>query len=164
VVPHLLGDLRRLAHETYLELNLGSLIRLDVRADASGKLHVLEANPKPDLKKPAAGVTSLIAAGLPGNISESDFRRLQETGCILVDTTCGSVLNVWKRVEQYARDGYEPYQKYDQGQSYDQGHSYEQGQPYERGGGRPYDQRYEQPSPRYERYPQRSGPPGARSG
>jgi D-alanine-D-alanine ligase len=61
----LLGDLRRLAHETYLELNLGSLIRLDVRADATGKLHVLEANPKPDLKKPAAGVTSLIAAGLP---------------------------------------------------------------------------------------------------
>ena len=34
----LLGDLRRLAHETYLELNLGSLIRLDVRADADGKL------------------------------------------------------------------------------------------------------------------------------
>jgi D-alanine-D-alanine ligase len=61
----LLGDLRRLAHETYLELSLGSLIRLDVRADADGKLHVLEANPKPDLKKPAAGVTSLIAAGLP---------------------------------------------------------------------------------------------------
>jgi 4-hydroxy-3-methylbut-2-en-1-yl diphosphate reductase len=35
-----------------------------------------------------------------------DFRRLQETGAILVDTTCGSVLNVWKRVEQYARDGF----------------------------------------------------------
>jgi D-alanine-D-alanine ligase len=60
-----LGDLRRLAHETYLELNLGSLIRLDVRSDDCGKLHVLEANPKPDLKKPADGVTSLVAAGLP---------------------------------------------------------------------------------------------------
>jgi 4-hydroxy-3-methylbut-2-en-1-yl diphosphate reductase len=36
----------------------------------------------------------------------ADFQRLQETGCILVDTTCGSVLNVWKRVEQYARDGF----------------------------------------------------------
>jgi 4-hydroxy-3-methylbut-2-en-1-yl diphosphate reductase len=36
----------------------------------------------------------------------SDFRRLQALGCILVDTTCGSVLNVWKRVEQYARDGF----------------------------------------------------------
>ena len=60
-----LGDLRRLAYETYLELNLGSLIRLDVRSDDCGKLHVLEANPKPDLKKPADGVTSLVAAGLP---------------------------------------------------------------------------------------------------
>ena len=35
-----------------------------------------------------------------------DFQRLREIGCILVDTTCGSVLNVWKRVENYARDGY----------------------------------------------------------
>ena len=35
-----------------------------------------------------------------------DFARLQQVGCVLVDTTCGSVLNVWKRVEQYARDGF----------------------------------------------------------
>src|SRR5918995_406171 len=35
-----------------------------------------------------------------------DFERLRSIGCILVDTTCGSVLNVWKRVENYARDGY----------------------------------------------------------
>jgi len=36
----------------------------------------------------------------------ADFKRLQETGAVLVDTTCGSVLNVWKRVDQYARDGF----------------------------------------------------------
>jgi 4-hydroxy-3-methylbut-2-en-1-yl diphosphate reductase len=35
-----------------------------------------------------------------------DFERLRALGCLLVDTTCGSVLNVWKRVEGYARDGY----------------------------------------------------------
>jgi 4-hydroxy-3-methylbut-2-enyl diphosphate reductase len=35
-----------------------------------------------------------------------DFQYLRELGCVLVDTTCGSVLNVWKRVEQYARDGF----------------------------------------------------------
>jgi 4-hydroxy-3-methylbut-2-enyl diphosphate reductase len=35
-----------------------------------------------------------------------DFAALREIGCILVDTTCGSVLNVWKRVESYARDGF----------------------------------------------------------
>jgi 4-hydroxy-3-methylbut-2-enyl diphosphate reductase len=34
------------------------------------------------------------------------FQTLREIGCVLVDTTCGSVLNVWKRVEAYARDGY----------------------------------------------------------
>jgi 4-hydroxy-3-methylbut-2-enyl diphosphate reductase len=35
-----------------------------------------------------------------------DFNRLKEIGCILVDTTCGSVLHVWKRVEGYAKDGF----------------------------------------------------------
>ncbi len=43
---------------------------------------------------PAFGVT--IAA----------FEALRAIGCVLVDTTCGSVLNVWKRVEAYARDGF----------------------------------------------------------
>ena len=35
-----------------------------------------------------------------------DFERLRGIGCVMVDTTCGSVLNVWKRVDGYARDGY----------------------------------------------------------
>ncbi len=35
-----------------------------------------------------------------------DFEALRDIGCLLVDTTCGSVLNVWKRVESYARDGH----------------------------------------------------------
>src|SRR3989442_12386847 len=39
-------------------------------------------------------------------VAVHDFQRLRERGCVLVDTTCGSVLNVWKRVESYARDGY----------------------------------------------------------
>ena len=43
---------------------------------------------------PAFGVTIAMLA------------RLQDQGCTLVDTTCGSVLNVWKNVLQYARDGY----------------------------------------------------------
>ena len=34
------------------------------------------------------------------------LERLQRQGCTLVDTTCGSVLNVWKNVRKYARDGY----------------------------------------------------------
>jgi 4-hydroxy-3-methylbut-2-enyl diphosphate reductase len=35
-----------------------------------------------------------------------DFGALRAIGCVVVDTTCGSVLNVWKRVESYARDGF----------------------------------------------------------
>ena len=39
-------------------------------------------------------------------VTVRDFERLRAIGCVLVDTTCGSVLNVWKRVESYARDGF----------------------------------------------------------
>ena len=39
-------------------------------------------------------------------VTIEDFDRLGALGCTLVDTTCGSVLNVWKRVESYARDGF----------------------------------------------------------
>jgi 4-hydroxy-3-methylbut-2-enyl diphosphate reductase len=31
-------------------------------------------------------------------------RKLEEKGCILVDTTCGDVMSVWKRVRQYSRE------------------------------------------------------------
>ncbi|MBK8231912.1 MAG: 4-hydroxy-3-methylbut-2-enyl diphosphate reductase [Candidatus Eisenbacteria bacterium] len=37
-------------------------------------------------------------------VEQSDFLRLRDREVILVDTTCGSVLNVWKSVERYARD------------------------------------------------------------
>ncbi len=39
-------------------------------------------------------------------VTMADFSALRAIGCVLVDTTCGSVLNVWKRVESYARDGF----------------------------------------------------------
>jgi len=39
-------------------------------------------------------------------VTLADMKRLQDIGCILVDTTCGSVLLVWKRVNSYAKDGY----------------------------------------------------------
>lgn len=43
---------------------------------------------------PAFGVTLAMMAAL------------QDRGCTLVDTTCGSVLNVWKNVHRYAADGF----------------------------------------------------------
>ena len=39
-------------------------------------------------------------------VTIQDFQTLRDLGCVVVDTTCGSVLNVWKRVEVYARDGF----------------------------------------------------------
>jgi 4-hydroxy-3-methylbut-2-enyl diphosphate reductase len=53
------------------------------------------------------GVTPEDVVILPAfGVTIHDFERLRELGCILVDTTCGSVLNVWKRVESYAKDGF----------------------------------------------------------
>ena len=39
-------------------------------------------------------------------VTIADFQTLRGLGCVVVDTTCGSVLNVWKRVDSYARDGF----------------------------------------------------------
>jgi len=39
-------------------------------------------------------------------VTIGDFETLRAIGCVMVDTTCGSVLNVWKRVENYAKDGF----------------------------------------------------------
>jgi len=38
-------------------------------------------------------------------VSVGELARLERQGCTLVDTTCGSVLNVWKNVRRYAQDG-----------------------------------------------------------
>ena len=43
---------------------------------------------------PAFGVTVAILA------------QLTRQGCTLIDTTCGSVLNVWKNVRRYAEGGF----------------------------------------------------------
>lgn len=58
------GRLEEMARSVYVGTPLQTLVRLDVRADHTGKLFVLEANPKPDLAAPSAKSTSLIVAGL----------------------------------------------------------------------------------------------------
>ena len=37
-------------------------------------------------------------------VTIEQLRALEERGCTLVDTTCGSVLNVWKNVRRYAEE------------------------------------------------------------
>ncbi|MGI9626746.1 MAG: 4-hydroxy-3-methylbut-2-enyl diphosphate reductase [Longimicrobiales bacterium] len=59
-----------------------------------GKFSFDDVTPEDVVIIPAFGVT------------KTDFEKLKGLGCVLVDTTCGSVLLVWKRVESYAKDGF----------------------------------------------------------
>jgi 4-hydroxy-3-methylbut-2-en-1-yl diphosphate reductase len=79
-------------------------------------------NPHVNAKLQDMGITFLSAKGtgfdyapvepadvvlLPAfGVTIHDFETLRAMGCVIVDTTCGSVLNVWKRVEAYSRDGF----------------------------------------------------------
>ncbi|MCA9730174.1 MAG: 4-hydroxy-3-methylbut-2-enyl diphosphate reductase [Candidatus Eisenbacteria bacterium] len=54
-----------------------------------------------------AGVDAEDVVLIPAfGMENEEFRRLRDRGVILVDTTCGSVLSVWKSVERYAREGF----------------------------------------------------------
>ena len=39
-------------------------------------------------------------------VTVEEMKHLRSIGAVLIDTTCGSVLNVWKNVSKYARDGF----------------------------------------------------------
>jgi len=39
-------------------------------------------------------------------VTVATLQHLERRGCTLIDTTCGSVLNVWKNVRRYAEGGY----------------------------------------------------------
>jgi 4-hydroxy-3-methylbut-2-enyl diphosphate reductase len=69
-------------------------VEILMRPEPTGAFDFSRITPEDVVIMPAFGVTI------------DDFAALREIGCILVDTTCGSVLNVWKRVESYARDGF----------------------------------------------------------
>jgi 4-hydroxy-3-methylbut-2-enyl diphosphate reductase len=65
-----------------------------IRPSDDGKFDFSELTQEDVVILPAFGVTV------------NDLATLKEIGCVMVDTTCGSVLLVWKRVESYARDGF----------------------------------------------------------
>ncbi|SLN10795.1 D-alanyl-alanine synthetase [Oceanibacterium hippocampi] len=62
--PELVEELGALARKIYMEFNCETLIRIDLRSDDKGRLHILEANPKPDLKQPGPDRTCLLSSGL----------------------------------------------------------------------------------------------------
>jgi 4-hydroxy-3-methylbut-2-en-1-yl diphosphate reductase len=77
-------------------------------------------NPHVNDRLRAAGIRFLSDAGerrddlgpadvviLPAfGVTVSDMAEFANRGCTLVDTTCGSVLNVWKNVVRYAQEGF----------------------------------------------------------
>jgi 4-hydroxy-3-methylbut-2-enyl diphosphate reductase len=68
-------------------------------------IRILPDHPTPEeryAEVEAADVVILPAFGVPVR----ELEHLRSKGCVLVDTTCGSVLNVWKNVHRYARDGF----------------------------------------------------------
>jgi len=65
VDPALYDELVELGRTVFRQHQLGALVRVDVRADATGRLCVLEVNPKPDLTRPREDKVPLAMMGLP---------------------------------------------------------------------------------------------------
>ncbi len=81
-------------HNPHVNANLERMGITFLRHGTDGAFDFSPLTPDDVVILPAFGVTI------------RDFERLRKIGCVMVDTTCGSVLNVWKRVESYARDGF----------------------------------------------------------
>ena len=76
-------------------------------------------NPRVNAELQGMGVKILTDDASRSEITEKDvvimpafgvpveaLREFQKKRCVIVDTTCGSVMSVWRRVESYSRDGF----------------------------------------------------------
>lgn len=81
-------------HNPHVNQKLEAMGIRFLRQGEDGSFDFSGLSPRDVVIMPAFGVTI------------HDFQRLREIGCVMVDTTCGSVLNVWKRVDSYARNGF----------------------------------------------------------
>jgi len=88
---YLVGEIIHNPHVNHRMTEMGIVF---VYPDPDGTFDFSAITPEDVVILPAFGVTL------------HDFEALRAIGCILVDTTCGSVLHVWKRVESYAKDGF----------------------------------------------------------
>ena len=88
---HLVGEI---IHNPHVNQRIRDMGMEFIQPDDAGAFDFSHLIKEDVVVMPAFGVTM------------GDFSRLRAIGCVLVDTTCGSVLLVWKRVESYARDGF----------------------------------------------------------
>lgn len=76
-------------------------------------------NPRVNAELQGMGVKILTGHASGAEITEKDvvimpafgvpveaLREFQKKRCVIVDTTCGSVMSVWRRVESYSQDGF----------------------------------------------------------
>ena len=78
--------------------------------DVNGRIEKLGIRILPEKGDPAERYADIQAEDvviLPAfGVPVGEMELLRAKGCVLVDTTCGSVLNVWKNVHKYAREGF----------------------------------------------------------
>jgi 4-hydroxy-3-methylbut-2-enyl diphosphate reductase len=78
--------------------------------DVNSRIEAMGIRLLKDATAPAeryAGVGAADVVILPAfGVTVAEMEDLRARGCVLVDTTCGSVLNVWKNVHIYARQGF----------------------------------------------------------
>ncbi|MGE0453440.1 MAG: 4-hydroxy-3-methylbut-2-enyl diphosphate reductase [Vicinamibacteria bacterium] len=78
--------------------------------DVNGRLEALGIRILPEEQDVEARYREVTAADvviLPAfGVTIAQMQALRAKGAVLVDTTCGSVLNVWKNVHRYAREGF----------------------------------------------------------
>ncbi|MBN9690933.1 MAG: 4-hydroxy-3-methylbut-2-enyl diphosphate reductase [Verrucomicrobia bacterium] len=86
---------------------LGEIIHNPEVNDQIRNLGIVSIPPKPtDEELAALNLTASDVVIIPAFGTEvATRRRLEAIGCQTVDTTCGDVMSVWKRVRQYSMDG-----------------------------------------------------------
>ncbi len=83
---------------------LGEIIHNPEVNDQIRNLGILTLSPKPAEEELAhLGADDVVIIPAFGTEVRTR-RRLEEKGCLLVDTTCGDVMSVWKRVRQYSKE------------------------------------------------------------
>ena len=83
---------------------LGEIIHNPDVNDQIRNMGIQIISPKPtveELSRMKAGDAVIIPAF---GTEVATRKKIEEKGCILVDTTCGDVMSVWKRVRQYSKE------------------------------------------------------------
>lgn len=83
---------------------LGEIIHNPEVNDQIRRMGIVSISPRPT-EEELAQLTADDVVIVPAFGTEVGTRRVIETlGCQIVDTTCGDVMSVWKRVRQYSKD------------------------------------------------------------